>query len=281
MLKIKVVTDSGADLTLEEEKALGLDVVRLPITIDDKEYLEAVDIERDSFIKKMREGATVKTSQPSIGEITRVWDKALLEAEELIYVPVSSKLSGSYANAFMLAKEEYKGRVTVLDIKQVCYPQQHVCKEIQKAIDLGMTVQEIKTLFEEQSQLWAVLIPGDIIYLKRGGRISSSAAALANLLKIFPILKVEDGAIDVYDKVRTAKKAYQIGIDACLKDIQNKEDYAWYIVDGDAMDVSLKLQQDIFEKYQIKPEIVAMHPVIMSHTGPGTFCFGRVKRIIK
>ncbi len=280
MYNIKVVSDSAVDCTVLQEKELNLEVVRLPINLDGVEYLEAVDISLEQFIKKMREGAVVKTSQPTFAEITRAWDKALETADEVIYVPLSSKLSGSYASACMYAEEEYKGKVTVLDLKQICYPQQQVCLDIQECIKKGMSSSEIKKLFEEKSELWAILIPEDISYLKRGGRISSAAAALANLLKIYPILKVEDGAIDVYDKVRTSKKAYQLGIDACLNGVSNVDDYHWFIVEADSMELSLKIKEEIEKKYPIKVKIVPMHAIVMSHTGPGTFCFGRYRKII-
>lgn len=155
MSKIKVITDSSADITEEQAKELGIDVVRMPISLDDIEYVEAIDIDRDTFIQKMRGGAVAKTSQATLGWVKKVWDKALSEADEVIYVPLSSGLSGSYASSCMLAQTEYAGRVTVLDVKHACYPLQAVCRQILKAIDQGMSSAEIKALFEAKAELWA------------------------------------------------------------------------------------------------------------------------------
>lgn len=277
--KIRVITDSSADITSQQAKEMGIDVVRMPIALDDQEYTEAIDIDRNTFIQKMRQGAIAKTSQATLGWVTRIWDQALEEVDEVIYVPISSGLSGSYASSSMIAKSDYQGKVTVLDLKHACYPLQHVCKQIVKCVDEGMSSAEIKELFESKAHMWAALIPEDIVYLKRGGRISSAAAALANLLKIAPILKVENGSIDVLDKVRTTKRAYQVGIKACFASVENVSDYDWFIVEADAMETAKKLKQEVEENYPVKIEIVPMHPIIMAHTGPGTIGIGYAYRV--
>lgn len=279
MYKIKVITDSSADITDIQAKELGIDVVRMPISLDDDEYIEAVDIDTSTFIRRMREGAIAKTSQASLGQVAAAWDKALKEYDEVIYVPISSGLSGAYASAKMLAETDYVNKVTVIDVKSACYPLQETCRQIVQCIQDGKSAQEIKALFEEKSVMWAALIPEDMVYLKRGGRISSAAAALANLLKIYPILKVENGQIDVLNKVRTAKKAYRTAIDACFENIDNVEDYRWLIVEADAMETALQMKKEAEEKYPVIFDIVPMHPIIMAHTGPGTIGIGRVSKV--
>lgn len=281
MSKIQVITDSSADITEKEAEVLGLKVVRMPIALDGVEYTEGIDIDCATFIQKMREGAVAKTSQATLGWVKRIWDEALKEADEIIYIPISSGLSGSYASSAMLAENEYEGKVTVLDVKHACYPVQVLCKQVQKAIDQGMSSSEIKALFEEKAELWAVLIPENLEYLRRGGRISAAAAALGGLLKILPVLKLEDGIIDVLDKVRTSKKAYQVAIESCFKGVENKEDYEWVIVEADAMETAKTLKNEMEEKYGVSVVVVPMHPIIMSHTGPGTICVGRVYKVVK
>lgn len=279
MSKIKVITDSSADITDIQAKELGIDVVRMPISLDDDEYIEAIDIDTLTFIRRMREGAVAKTSQASLGQVAAAWDKALEEYDEVIYVPISSGLSGAYASAKMLAETDYANKVTVIDVKSACYPLQETCRQIVQCIQDGKSSQEIKALFEEKSVMWAALIPEDMVYLKRGGRISSAAAALASLLKIYPILKVENGKIDVLDKVRTARKAHRTAIDACFENVEHLEDYRWLIVEADAMETALQMKKDAEEKYPVTFDIVPMHPIIMAHTGPGTIGIGRVTKV--
>ncbi len=279
MSKIKVVTDSSADITEEQAREIGIEVVRMPISLDGLEYTEALDIDRETFIQRMREGALAKTSQAPLGRLTQVWDHALQEADEIIYVPISSGLSGSYSSSCMIAQTEYAGRVTVLDLKLACYPVQHICRQIVRCVEEGMSSAQIKALFEGKPLMWAALIPEDIVYLKRGGRISPAAAALASLLKIFPILKVEEGAIDVYDKVRTAKKAYRVAIDACFEGVANVSEYDWFIVEADAKKVALSIKEEVESRFPVTIRIVPMHPIIMAHTGPGTIGIGRVYRV--
>ena len=95
----------------------------------------------------------------------------------------------------------------------------------------GYTCVQAKEKIEQEGELFAILIPETLTALKNGGRISPAAAALAGLLKIQPLLKVEHGAIDLVDKVRTLKKAYKEGIEVVLKDIDPKE-YDWMIIDA-------------------------------------------------
>ncbi len=279
MAKIRVVTDSSADITDEQAKALNIEVIRMPLVIDEVDYLENIDINREQFIDKMKGGSLVRTSQATLGSLTIAWDQILEEVDEIIYLPLSSGLSGAYSSGVMLAKTEYRGRVTVLDLKLACFPMQMVCRQIVKCIDNGMSSQEIKELFESKAMMWATLIPEDIIYLKRGGRISPAAAALANLLKIVPILKVENGSIDVHDKVRTNVKAYKVAIEAVFS-IDNYDEYEYCIVDAGASEVAEKLKNDIESQYPVKVEVAKMYPIIMAHTGPGTICIARVKKVI-
>ena len=129
--------------------------------------------------------------------------------------------------------------------------------------------------------MMAALIPEDIIYLKRGGRISAAAAAVANLLKIVPVLSVANGEIDLADKVRTHKKAVKTGIEHVFKDI-NFEDYEIVVLDGDCdeklLASTVKEVESITQTTVIKREI---YPTVLAHTGPGTIAIGIRKKLFK
>lgn len=278
MKKYVVMTDSGADTSINEALQLDIKVVRLPLIMNQKTVIEEIGISREDFIQAMKSGDSVKTAQPIVGDLLTMWDENLKEAEKILYIPLSCGLSGSYQSAKILS-EPYVGRVVVVDAKLVCYPLQYVCVQAKRLLDEGRSVEEVKDMIESQALMFAALIPSSLEYLKRGGRMSSAAAALGSLLKITPILKVENGSIDVLDKVRTHKKAIDTALTA-ISAIAHPQAYHWYVVEADAMDlaneVALRLETMINQPVVVRP----IHPIIMAHTGPGTIGIGYT-RILK
>lgn len=279
MKNVAFLCDSSADISKEEALALDIHVVRMPIIIDGIPYVEEETIQDPEIIEALNREAKVTTTQPSIGEIMMMWEELLKTHDEVFYLPLSRELSGTCRNAIALSKQEpFVGKVIVVDSTFACYP---IVEMLQIAKDMyakGYEGEQIKQKFEEEGELYAILIPENLTALKNGGRISPAAAALGGLLKIHPLLKVEQGAIDVQDKVRTLSKAYKAGIDACLKDVV-PEDYHWMIIDADNRKASDELKVLLEEACGQPVEQRVFKAVIMSHTGPGTIGFGRFKKI--
>ena len=215
MKKIALMCDSSADISKKQAEELDIYVVRMPIIIDGKEYIEEETIEESEIIKALREGVVVKTAQPIIGDLTKMWDELLKEYDEVFYIPLTYSLSGTCQVAIQLA-EAYEGRVTVLNSEFVCYPTVKMLLTARDMFGKGYTCAQVKEIFERDGELLAILVPETLTALKNGGRISPAAAALAGLLKIQPLLNVKHGAIDLVDKVRTLKKAYKEGISYVL-----------------------------------------------------------------
>ena len=277
MKTIAVLTDSSADLSVAEAKRLGINIIRMPLIVDETQYLEEVEIDLETFIAKMRAGSDVKTSSPILGDLFAKWEELLKTHDEVIYIPISSGLSSSFNTALAVSKN-YDGKVVVIDAKFVCYPLTMLCLDVLDMISKGYSGVEIKTIVEKDAELWACLMPYNLNALMKGGRISPAVAALGNLLKIVPLLKVENGAIDIQDKVRTHKKAYDKAIKICT-DVENFDDYRFLVVDGDCMKESLEVAKKLEKIVNAPVEIHKMRAVIMSHTGPSTVACGRVKKL--
>ena len=113
-MKIAIAVDSNSGITQREAEELGLHVLPMPFMIDGTVYYEGIDLTSDEFYRKMEEGADITTSQPSPKDVTEVWDRLLEEHDEVVYIPMSSGLSGSCQTALMLA-EDYDGRVHVVN----------------------------------------------------------------------------------------------------------------------------------------------------------------------
>lgn len=113
-MSIAVVLDSNSGVTKEEAKELGLFVRPMPFMVDGNVYYEGVDLSHEEFYRKQAAGSDISTSQPSPEDVMGTWDELLKEYDELVYIPMSSSLSGSCQTALMLS-EEYDGRVQVVD----------------------------------------------------------------------------------------------------------------------------------------------------------------------
>ncbi len=277
MRKVAFLCDSAADISKQEADQLGIHVIRMPLIIEGKEYIEEESICDYQIIEALRNGTKVSTSQPSMGEFKRIWDELLNVYDEVIYFPISKELSGTYNNASLLANT-YQGKVIVIESTFVCYPIIKMVEVAKKMITAGYSSLQIKYKLEQEGELFAILIPENLHTLKNGGRISPAAAALGGLLKIHPLLKVEKGAIDVEGKVRTIKKAYQYGVQRVIEEI-NPEEYDWMIIDADNRKVSNHLKSELESILQQPVEQRSFKAVIMSHAGPGTIGFGRIKKI--
>ena len=278
-MKIAVITDSSAGVSTQDALDQGIYVARMPLVIDDREFMEESEVSRADLINAMRLGSSVKTSQPPLGQLIAMFDSLLESHDHIIFLPISSKLSGSYQTAMALV-EDYDGRLTVIDSLFVSAPLYYATVEVKRMADMGMDPDAIRNKVEKESWMYASLIPDDIVYLKRGGRISSAAAAIANLLKIVPVLKVYNGEIDLADKVRTHKKAVKVGIELAMAQF-DPEHYEVVVLDGDCDPKMYQgLVKDIESKYGITVIQRELYPIVMAHTGPGSVAISVRKKLI-
>lgn len=277
MKNIALLCDSSADITKEEAEKLDIHVIRMPITINGKEYIEEETIFDQDIIEALNREEQVKTAQPVIGDIVTTWKKLLESYDEVFYIPLSKALSGTCSVAITLA-EQFEGKVTVVDSEYVCYPVVKQLLVAREMFEKGYDCATVKQKLETESDMFAILIPENLTALKNGGRISPAAAALAGLLKIHPLLKVEHGGIDLVDKVRTIKKAYKEGIKVVTDGI-DPEDYDWMIIDANNRSMSDELKGLLEEATGRPVEQHVFKAVIMSHTGPGTIGFGRIRKL--
>ena len=157
--KTALLCDSSADVTEEEAKELGIHVLRMPVIIEGKEYLEGVSVFDSDILEALRAQKKITTTQPSAGEIMRKWEELLQDHDEVFYLPLSRALSGTCANAIRLAKERYEGRVTVVDSTFVCYPVIYMLKAAREMLEKGYTCAQIKEKIENEGELFAILIP--------------------------------------------------------------------------------------------------------------------------
>ena len=223
MSKIAVVTDSNAGITQAEAKEMkDVYVVPMPFMIDGEEYFEDISLTQEQFYQKLTEDAEISTSQPSIGYITDLWEKLLKEYDYIVHIPMSSALSMSCETAQNFAKD-YNGKVVVVDNKRISITLKQSCVDALTLAKQGKSADEIKKILEETSLDSSIYIMVDTLkYLKKGGRITPTAAAIGTLLKIKPVLQIQGGKLDSYAKVLNDKVARIKMIEAIKKDLKDR-----------------------------------------------------------
>lgn len=278
MDRICILTDSSCDVDIKQAEKLGFYILPMPMMIENKEYIEGIDIELEGIKVFLRNGIPVKTSQATLGNLMRTYETLLDKYDRIIHIPLSSGLSGMYQTALVQSKL-YDGRVVVVDAKCACYPLTQLCLDVKALIEQGVDILVIKQLIEkEASMLEAIIIPDDLKYLKMGGRITPAAAALANLLRISPVLYLKSGVIDVYGKTHTLKKAIEKGYEPILK-VDNYSDYHWMVIADENEELAQTIKEHLASVTGQEVTIHKFGAVILSHTGPGTIAYGRIKKL--
>lgn len=224
MKKIGIVTDSHSSISQEMAKELGIYVLPMPFYFNEECFYENIDLSREEFFEKLKTNNKVSTSQPSPEEVMKIWDKALEECEQILYIPISSGLSGSCSTATGLARDEdYEGKVFVVDNGRVSTPMHRSILDALELIREGYEAPQIKKILEDARDKMVIYIAVETLeYLKKGGRVSATTAAIGSLLNIKPVLKFDVGILDTYKKCRGFKKAKQVMLEAMKNDLETK-----------------------------------------------------------
>ncbi|WP_195515900.1 DegV family protein [Paraclostridium bifermentans] len=219
---IGIVTDSNSGITSKEANEWGVTVIPMPFYINGELYYEGLTLNQKEFYKFLEDNLDVNTSQPSPGDVMRTWDEVLKEKEYIIYIPMSSSLSGTYETAVMLA-EEYEGKVFVVNNRRISVTQLQSVKDAINLVKKGKSAKEIKEILEDrQYQASIYIVPDTLDYLKKGGRLTPAVASFAKVLNIKPVLQIQGEKLDAFKKVRGMKQAKRAMKEAIADDIKNR-----------------------------------------------------------
>ena len=191
-------------------------------TIDGKEYLEGISLNSQEFFLYQEQGRDIKSAQPTVGSVLELWDSLLKEYDEVVHIPMTKALSGSYDTALALSRE-YEGRVFVVDNQRISVSQKQSVWDARQLAEEGKSGKEIRAILEASALESSIYLTVDTLsYLKKGGRITPAAAAIGDILNIRPVLQIQGGKIDAYSKVRGRKKSKQVLVEAIQKDMRER-----------------------------------------------------------
>ena len=286
MSKIAVITDSNAHITPQEAEKLGISVVPMPFMIGDETFYEGITLSREEFYAKMESGASIVTSQPSPSDVMKIWDDALKTHDEVVYIPMSSGLSGSCQSARMLA-DDYDGKVQVVNNQRISVTQKRSVLDALEMADMGMSAAQIREELEHVKYESSIYIMLDTLhYLKKGGRITPAAAAVGTLLRIKPVLQIKGERLDAFSKARTMNQGKNIMINAMKHDIEtlyggtDKENVWLYAVHGNVPDQFAEFSQEVraaFPGFNVQDDVLSLS--IACHIGPGALAIACSKKI--
>lgn len=205
-MNIKIIADSGCDISQEEAKALGIQVVPLKSRFGMEEYLDGVTMSHHEFYSKLIETDVFpSTSQITPFEYEEIFREALKDHDYVVCITLSSKLSGCYQSA-CIAAEEFDGKVDVVDSKHVSVAIKVLVLRILELSKSFDNLTDAMPAFEDARDHVRILAMLDTLeYLKKGGRISSAVAFAGTLLSIKPVVTVTDGEVVLLGQARGSK----------------------------------------------------------------------------
>ena len=222
-MKTAIMTDTNSGITLDEGRENGIFVLPMPVIIDGKDYMEEVTLKNEDIYMALNENKEIVSSQPSPGVLTEMWEKILSEGyDELVYIPMSSGLSGSCSTATALSSE-YDGKVVVVDNHRISVTLRDSVYDAKYYADKGMTAAEInEELIKNAYQNDIYITLNTLKLIKKSGRVTAAGAAIATVLNLKPILKIQGGKLDAFAKTRGMAAAEEKMLEAVRKDLESK-----------------------------------------------------------
>ncbi|NFU30171.1 DegV family protein [Clostridium botulinum] len=274
-----IMTDSCCDSPSEYIENNHIPYIPLTCNDEGKEYIDnfGQSLPYKQFYEAMIKGEIPKTSQPSPEAYYKVFKELIDKDKDILYVCVSSGLSGTYNSANiaknMILDEFRNARIEIVDVLTASLGQGIM---VMKAMDMkknGLTIDEVTSYLEENKlNLNSYMVVNDLIHLKRGGRISTAAALIGTVLNIKPILTLNDeGRVITVRKAKGRKVAIRKLAEIVIERIKNPEEEIVAISHGDSDLDAEKLRERILKEIKVKDIIINyVGPVVGTYGGPGS-----------
>ena len=282
--KIAILTDSASDLTPDMIEGLDVTVIPIRLRIGENNYKDGVNLSKKEFWHKLlTEKVIPKTAQPSPAEFRDYYEELFNKGyEKIISIHISSKMSGTQQVA-KVAREMLKREkdIVIVDSKSVTFGQAYQVLEAAKMIKAGVKLEDILTrLYEIADKMKVYFAVSDLTYLEKGGRIGRASSVIGNLLKLRPVLKLEDGEVSLETKTFGERGAISY-MEKIIKNEGKNSIYLYTAWGGTNQELRntdiLKKTADTMRKIEYKGRF-EIGPTIGSHSGP-VFGIGIISKI--
>ena len=277
------MTDSDSDLPFHLKQEYDIPVVYMPYALNGKEYFDDLGqmLDHKSYYDMMRNGAVPVTSALNEASYMEYFEP-ILQEKDLLFVAFSSKLSCTlqavYSAREKLLEKYPERRFVVVDTLRISGPMTLLVLKAHEMYRAGKSIDEVADWLENNKlRAQAYFIVDDLKYLKRGGRISATAATVGTMLDLKPIItEAPDGTLTANDKIRGRKKALAFIVDKMLQFAPDPEESPILILNADCPEDAERAKALTEQKLPgARIMIENVGPVIGAHAGPGTIalCF--------
>lgn len=205
-MRIKIISDSGSDITQEEASRAGITIIPLKIIVGNVEYRDGIDITPYKLYSMLDDCDILPhTSQITPDEFAKEYHEAFKTADEILVITIGAKLSGTYYSA-TLAATEFKKSIHIVDSGNAAAAQRILVEYAVRLANTDASASEIARKLEEVKRKLQIIARVDTLeYLKRGGRLSKTAAIAGSILSIKPVIGIENGEVSIFGKARGSK----------------------------------------------------------------------------
>ena len=272
-MTVKIIADSLGDVPADVVKELGITVIPIQVLFGTECFRDGVDLTSEQFYEKLvRSKVLPTTAVPSLGAFAEIYDQVAKNADDILVLTISHKLSATYDTAVHAVEiMKKKARVKVINTTKVLMAEGLIVIEAAKAAKSGASMDELIRIVEQAMPRIDIRMAFDTLeYLKRGGRIGAAQAFLGSMLKVNPVLTLKDGEAHPVARERSRTKAmdhlYNFAISYSKVDAFAIED-ATTPVEADALAERIKAKFPGKPMYRSK-----VSPVLGAHVGPSVVC---------
>lgn len=276
-MKLAVITDTTAVLSDDIKQKENLFILDIPITFEGETYVEGKNLSLDEFYHRMAHSPTLPhTSQPSLAKLDEILTQLVSDGyTHVIGLFLSSGISGFWQNIQFFIEDHPELTIAFPDSKITSAPLGCMVKNLLKWGEEELAFEAILEKLQQQIDgTGAFIMVDDLNHLVKGGRLSNGSALIGNLLSIKPILYFNDGTIEVFEKVRTEKKAIKRLVEVLTEKTANGQ-YEVFIIHTRAEEKAQHFYQTLCDNHFVHQlEIVGFDAVIATHLGEGAVAFG-------
>lgn len=271
---MKIICDSISDINQNIIEKYDITIVPLSILIDDKEYIDRLDITKEDFYKILRsDGDMPKTSQAPYIRFKEVFESFTTKGEDVVYIGGSSSASGTFQSATMASQDnEGAGKIYLFDTQSLSVGAGlfviKACQLKEQGLSGEEIVSELNKLKGSETTAFFV---DDLKHLQKGGRISSTKATVGTLLKIKPVLTVQDGLVKQHSQARGLKQVYNSMLNITLEketDLSNRIILIGYCDNEEGLDGIKNTLSQYVDLNSDNVHFVNIGAIIASHSGP-------------
>lgn len=267
---IKIVTDSTADVPTTLLERYDIRVVPINIQFAQETYQEGIDIDRPTFFREL-EVCMPTSSQPSPGQFAEVYEPLTGQGHSILTIVITSKHSGTYQSAELAKSMLPDADIEVFDSLSISMGTGYHVIEAARAAEEGKSMGEILQLLEGiRSRTHLYFTPATLKYLQRSGRVGNLAGALLSILSVKPIIKVEDGVLEAFERVRTRHKSLDRLVELTAEAVGTTEPVKLAIIHAEAHDEAEALRARLEENFICdEMHVVDLACSLTVHGGPG------------